>query len=87
MVVVLRSLLSPSSADPIAAKTATVYFLLSGTTKASRAIRVVKLYNKFLETARNCRRAGRVGLNHSVAVNRGVCQQQEVKIRNGTGDD
>lgn len=65
---VLRSLLSPSSADPIAAKMSTVYFLFSGTTKASRATRVVKRYNKFLKTARKCWRAGRVGLNHSVAV-------------------
>ena len=87
MVVVLRLLLSPSSAGPIAAKTSTVYFLLSGTTNASRAIGFVKRYKKFLKTARKCRRAGRVGLNHSVAVNRGICQQQELKIRNGTGGD
>jgi hypothetical protein len=87
MVVVLRSLLLPSSADPIAAKTFTVYFLLSGTTKASRATRVVKSYNKFLKTARKCWRAGRVGLNHSVAVNGDIFQQQEVKIRNGRGGD
>lgn len=51
VLVVLRSLLSPSSADPIAAKTSTVYFLLSGTTKASRATRVVKRHYKFLKTA------------------------------------
>jgi hypothetical protein len=48
---VSRSLLSSTSADPIAAKTSTVYFLLSGTTKANRATQLVKHYNKFLKTA------------------------------------
>jgi hypothetical protein len=87
VLVVLRSLLSPSSADPIATKTSTVYFLLSGTTKACRATRVVKCCNKWLKTARKCWRARRVGLNHCVAVNRDIRQQQEVKIRNGMGGD